>query len=78
MAGGMSNEKNEWEWMRAALHDLSQPLTALECGLFIGTMSPDGVRAPNAQELLATILQALEQCERVSMQLRAMQERMNS
>lgn len=68
-------QNSELEWMREALHDLTQPLTALECGLFIGTMSPDGIRAPNAEELLGAILQALEQCERVTNQLRAIQER---
>jgi hypothetical protein len=61
------------EQMREAMHDLSQPLTALECGLHIGTMSPDGVRPPNTEELLETILQALAQTERVTAQVRAMQ-----
>ena len=64
------------QWLRQAMHDISQPLTALECGLFIGTMSPDGVRAPTPEELLGTILEALAQCERVSTQLRAIQERL--
>jgi hypothetical protein len=64
-------------WMREALHDLCQPLTALECGLYIGTMSPDGVRAPTAEELRATILQALVQCERVTARLRVIQDRTN-
>ena len=63
-------------WMRKALHDLCQPLTALECGLFLGTMSPDGVRAPRAEELVETILQALEQCELLTGQVRAMQDRL--
>jgi hypothetical protein len=66
------------EWMREALHDLCQPLTALECGLYIGTMSPDGVRTPTADELLATIVEALRQCERVTARLRAIQDRLNS
>jgi len=65
-------------WMQKALHDLTQPLTALECGLFIGTMSPDGIRGPQAEELLHTILEALGQCERVTLQVRAMQDRMNA
>jgi hypothetical protein len=65
-------------WIREALHDLCQPLTALECGLYIGTMSPDGVRAPRADELLATILEALAQAERLSAALRVIQDRMNS
>jgi hypothetical protein len=63
--------------MRRALHALSQPLTALECGLYIGTMSPDGVRAPTYEELLETIVQALEQTERVTGKVRTMQELLN-
>ena len=69
---------SEVEWIRHALHDLCQPLTALECGLFVGTMSPDGVSAPTAEELMVTIRHALEQCERVTDQLRVIQERINS
>jgi hypothetical protein len=65
------------ERMQKALHDLSQPLTALECGLHIGTMSPDGVREPTAEELLETILQALAQAERVTAHVRTMQELLN-
>jgi len=71
-------QASEAAWMRNAVHDLCQPLTALECGLFIGTMRPDGVRVPTADELLATIRQALEQCERVTGQLRVIQERIYS
>jgi hypothetical protein len=63
--------------MREALHGLAQPLTALECGLYIGTMSPDGVRAPRREELMQTILQALEQCERVTAGMRAIQNRLD-
>jgi len=67
---------SELDWMKKAIHDLSQPLTALECGLFLGTMSADGVGAPTAEEMMATILAALRQCERATAQVRAMQERM--
>ncbi len=66
--------ERELEWMRRAMHDLCQPVTALECGLFLGTMSRDGVQTPTAEELLATIQGALEQCERVTGQLRLIQE----
>jgi len=62
-------------WLPQALHDLCQPLTALECGLFIGTMSPDGIRSPRAEELLATILEALAQCERITTSVRTIQAR---
>ena len=67
---------SELDWMRKAMHDLCQPLTALECGLFLGTMSADGVGTPTADELMATILAALRQCERATAQVRAIQERM--
>jgi len=63
-------------WLQGALHDLCQPLTALECGLFVGTMSPDGVRGPGADELMATILGALAQCERITSAVRAIQVRL--
>ncbi len=70
-------ETGNTPWIREALHDLCQPLTALECGLHIGMMSPDGIRTPTAEELMATIRQALGQSERLSMRLRAIQDRMN-
>lgn len=64
------------DWLQKAMHDLCQPLTALECGLFLGTKSADGVRTPTAKESLATILAALEQCEKATQQVRVIQERM--
>ena len=67
---------SELGWMPKAMHDLCQPLTALECGLFLGTMRADGVEAPTAEELMATILAALNQCQRATALVRAMQERM--
>ena len=70
-------ETGHTPWMCKAVHDLCQPLTALECGLYIGTMSPDGIRAPTATELLETILAALAQCERVTERLRVIQDRLN-
>ena len=72
IAGG----KNEMEWMRKAMHDLCQPLTALECCLFLGTLSRDGAQAPTPEDLLGTIRGALEQCERVTGQLRVIQKHM--
>ena len=68
--------KSELDWLRDAMHDLCQPLTALECGLFLGTVSADGVRAPTAEELLATILGALEECDKLTKLVRSIQERM--
>ena len=74
----MASQADESQWLRSALHDISQPMTALECGLYIGTMTVDGNRTPQAEELMATIRAALEQCHRVSSQLRLMQERLHS
>ncbi len=62
--------------MRDALHDLSQPLTALECCLYIGTMDNQGER-PTAEELHSTIAAALVECERLMSRVRAMQERLH-
>ncbi len=75
---GAMAETDLASWMRTAIHDLCQPMTALECGLFIGTMSPDGVRKPTAEDLTVTIIEALEQCGRVSAQLKAMQARLQT
>ena len=33
------------DWIREALHDLCQPLTALECRLYLGTMGEGGGEA---------------------------------
>lgn len=67
---------HELDWMRRAIHDLCQPLTALECGLFLGTVSADGGGGPTAEELMATVLAALKQCERATLQVRAIQRRL--
>lgn len=66
------------EWIKNALHELCQPVTALECGLFVGMMGSDGIGPPKAEELIVTIRGAMEQCERISGQLRAMQARIQS
>jgi hypothetical protein len=71
-------QTGETAWMRRALHDVCQPLTALECLLYVGTMSPDGVRSPTAEELLVTVLEALAQCERVTAGVRGIQERLGT
>ena len=64
-------------WLGDALHDLCQPLTALECGLYLGTIGPDGKGTPTAEELMKTISHALTQCKRLTAGVRAIQERMN-
>ncbi len=71
-------ESGQTAWLRQALHDVCQPLTALECMLYVGTMSPDGIRAPTSEELLATVQEALAQCERATRGVRAIQDRLES
>ena len=61
------------EWMRQALHDLSQPLTAMECRLYLGVMSGE----PEAAELVETIRESLVECERLMARVRAMQDHLN-
>jgi hypothetical protein len=63
-------------WMREALHDLCQPLTALECCLYIGTMENQG-EPPTEADMRATIAAALTECERLMARVRAMQERLH-
>ena len=60
------------QWMRQALHDLSQPLTAMECRLYVGMLSSDG--EPDPAELIATIRESLVECERLMAFVRSMQE----
>jgi hypothetical protein len=62
-------------WLRQGLHDLCQPLTALECVLFVN-------REPVAGEsleagLLRTVMdEALVECGRMMVLVRGLQERM--
>ena len=60
----------EMEWVRGALHDLCQPLTALECRLFLGLL--DGSEA----ELRVSVKEARVQCERLIAGVRGMQARL--
>ncbi len=63
-------------WMRVALHDLCQPLTALECCLYVSTMDIDGER-PNVEDLREAIRAALVECERMMSRVRVMQEKLH-
>ena len=58
-------------WMRRELHDLAQPLTALECVLYLGTLEPEG---GDQAALRRTIDDALVQCGRLMGGVRAIQE----
>lgn len=46
--------------LRKGLHDLGQPLTALQCRLYLGQM--DG---HSAEALLAAVSESMTECERV-------------
>jgi hypothetical protein len=63
--------------MRRGLHDLSQPLTALECCLFLGLMELSQTAEQDQLRLLRTTTEdALVQCRRVMDCVLALQERL--
>ena len=63
---------NEREWMENSLHDLCQPLTALQCRLFLATLANGQERA---REMEQAVADALKQCDRAIGLVRGMQER---
>ena len=67
----------ERAWLRGALHDLCQPLTALECRLYLGRMGVDGTPSEKIAELRVSMDEALRQCERMMTKVRAMQDHLN-
>lgn len=54
--------------MRKGLHDLAQPLTALQCRLWLGT-----VNESSELDVHETLQESLRECERMIAGLRAMQ-----
>ena len=67
------------EWMRKGLHDLCQPLTAMECRLYLTQMDGQHSSAGPAveAELRAAIQDAMTECRRMMHLLREMQERLH-
>jgi hypothetical protein len=70
-------------WIRVALHDLCQPLTALECRLYLGTLEVEdahegAIVSPENLRLRDTLGDALAECERMMALVRGMQERLNN
>lgn len=63
------------KWMKDALHDLCQPLTALECRLYLGSIGYGG--GAEAEEMRTAMREGLLQCERMITQVRGMQDRLN-
>jgi len=57
------------EWLQTALHDFAQPLTALECGLFLSTLDAD----QDARALRQTVDAAMVQCQRMLVCFRELQ-----
>jgi len=73
-APGATKPDSQAEWLRSALHDFAQPLTTLECGLFLSTLNPD----QDARALRQTIDEAMVQCRRMLVCFRAMQEQLST
>ena len=65
-------EERRSAWIQTALHDLAQPLTALECVLFLTTLE----QQPDVKQLRQAIADALKQCKRMTAEVRTMQDRL--
>ena len=64
------------QWMQQALHDLSQPLSAMECHLYLCMMS--STAEMKTAELADTIRESHVQCERLMAHVRSMQHRLSA
>jgi hypothetical protein len=71
---GTSGPDSGLEWLRTALHDLAQPLTTLECLLFLGKLDAD----QDASKLGQTVDEAMVQCQRMLVCFRAIQEQLST
>ena len=60
-------------WLGSALHDLCQPLTALQCRLALGSLAAARGSGDELTELREAVGDSLVQCERMLKQVRAMQ-----
>jgi hypothetical protein len=63
-------------WMRKALHDLCQPLTALECQLYLAMLDMESEGQRGVAQQRATIEFGMHECSRMMAVIRTMQERM--
>ncbi len=61
------------EWVRRSLHDLCQPLTALQCRLSLGMMCVGEDDAAELAELRRMMHDSLTECERMMDLVRVMQ-----
>ena len=60
-------------WLQNTLHDLSQPLTALQCRLFLSMLHAPGSEKERT-EMRHAIEDGLRQCERMMVSVRSMQK----
>ncbi len=58
--------------LRLALHDLCQPLSALQCRLYLGTLDDHPANMREA------IVESVSECERMVEMVRALQNRIRS
>lgn len=71
-------QQNGWAgdaggWMQRSLHDLCQPLTALQCRLALATMVQKSEPEEELAELRAAVQDSMVECERMIGQVRTMQ-----
>lgn len=71
-----THDRNLQDWIQDALHDLSQPLTALQGRLFLATLHPPGSEEERA-EMRRAVEDGLQQCERMMVSVRSMQRHMD-
>ena len=71
-----TQDRNLQDWIQDALHDLSQPLTALQGRLFLATLHPPGSEEERA-EMRHAVEDGLQQCERMMVSVRSMQRHMD-
>ena len=59
------------------MHDLCQPLTALECRLYLATMETGERVADETGEMKDAIREAMVECQRLMTRVRAIQDQIN-
>lgn len=69
-------DRNLQDWIQDALHDLSQPLTALQGRLFLAMLHTPGGEQERA-ELRRAVEDGLQQCERMIVHVRSMQRHLD-
>ncbi len=77
-ASGESQEQQPVpEWLRDGLHELSQPLSALELLLYLGVQEDAGDGSGPEDRRAQYLREAQVQCARMLATVRAMQQRMS-